>query len=139
MISPAGIDLHLMIGDETAMPAIARRLEELPAHARALVIIDAEEASRAYPLPANANTEVVWVPRDSTQTTAPAGRAIAALKELPLPARGCFAWAALETHAARALRRYLVDERSFDKRWIKAAGYWQRDSQAVHEVIADEE
>jgi NADPH-dependent ferric siderophore reductase len=30
IISRTGIDLHVLIGDETGLPAISRRLEELP-------------------------------------------------------------------------------------------------------------
>src|SRR3546814_10448720 len=36
---PTAFDWHLLIGDETAIPAIARRLEELPAASKAIVII----------------------------------------------------------------------------------------------------
>jgi NADPH-dependent ferric siderophore reductase len=41
--------------------------------------------------------------------------------------------------AVRAVRRHLVDERQFDKHWVKAAAYWQRDAAGVHEVIRDED
>src|SRR5262249_1233179 len=38
IISPTAFDWHLLIGDETALPAIARRLAELPTGARAVVL-----------------------------------------------------------------------------------------------------
>jgi NADPH-dependent ferric siderophore reductase len=44
-------------------------------------------------------------------------------------------WTALESQSARAVRRYLVEERHFDKHWVKAAGYWRRDAVGVHEVF----
>lgn len=34
-VVPTGFDWHLLIGDDTALPAVARRLEELPPRARA--------------------------------------------------------------------------------------------------------
>jgi NADPH-dependent ferric siderophore reductase len=42
-------------------------------------------------------------------------------------------------HAARAMRRYLVSERGFDRHWVKVAAYWQRDCVGVHAVIGDED
>jgi NADPH-dependent ferric siderophore reductase len=50
---------------------------------------------------------------------------------------GCFAWAATETQAVRAIRRYLIEGRGFDKRWVKAAGYWQRGAVGEHVVVDD--
>ena len=44
-VIPTGFDWHLLAGDDTALPAIARRLEELPAGARADVILEAPEPS----------------------------------------------------------------------------------------------
>ena len=50
IISSEGIDSHLLIGDETALPAIGRRLEELPPGSRALVVIEtADGAAGAIP------------------------------------------------------------------------------------------
>jgi len=40
MIVPDIFDSYLLIGDETALPAIARRLEELPAGRTVLAVIE---------------------------------------------------------------------------------------------------
>ena len=37
LIVPLDYDWHLLVGDETAFPAVARRLEQLPAGAKAIV------------------------------------------------------------------------------------------------------
>lgn len=138
VVSTAGIDEHVLIGDETALPAIARRLEELDAGAAARVFIEVDDADawRDFPLPAG--HEVVWVSRDRPPSD-PARRLVEALRvETFAPARRFF-WVAMETQAARAVRRHLHDERGVDKTWIKAAGYWQRAKAGAHEHIADEE
>jgi NADPH-dependent ferric siderophore reductase len=135
IISVEGIDSHLLIGDETALPAIGRRLEELPASSRALVVIEAARGC-TYPLASRADLQIVWVPRDR-QFEKPGEQLIATLRTLQIPQGRCFAWAATETHSARAIRRYLTHERGFEKHWVKAAGYWQRGAQATHEVIQD--
>jgi NADPH-dependent ferric siderophore reductase len=135
IIALEGIDSHLLIGDETALPAIGRRLEELSPGIRALVVIEAE-CGCAYPLSSRADLQIVWVARDA-RYAAPGEQLIATLRTLAFPQGRCFAWAAAETHAARAIRRYLTDERGFAKPWVKAAGYWQRGATAAHEVIQD--
>jgi NADPH-dependent ferric siderophore reductase len=135
IISTDGIGLHLLIGDETALPAIARRLEELPAKTNALVVAEVEPGFD-LPLSSRANLQVVLVPR--TDPNALTGEfLLGALDDLPIMQQGCFAWAATETHAVRAIRRYLVEGRGFDKRWVKAAGYWQRGAVGAHVVVDD--
>jgi NADPH-dependent ferric siderophore reductase len=132
-----GIDTHLLIGDETALPAIGRRLEELPASARAICVVETSDGQAGYPLISQAATDIHWVRRD-VNAVAPAADLIEALGKLQLPAQRCFAWAALEMQGARAIRRYLIEERGFDKHWVKAAAYWQRDHEGIHAVISDE-
>ena len=136
IISTEGIDSHLLIGDETALPAIGRRLEELPPGSRALVVIETADGAAGYPLQSRAQTQFEWIAR-SSRPDSPAQGLIAKLGTLTFPAGRCFAWAALESQAARAVRRYLVAERHFDKHWVKAAGYWQHDAVGTHEVFSD--
>ena len=135
VISLDGIDSHLLIGDETALPAIGRRLEELPAATNALVVVEVEQGFN-LPLSSRAKLDVIWVPRTLADGN-PGETLISALWALPLIAERCFAWAATETQAVRAIRRYLTEERGFDKRWVKAAGYWQRGAVGEHVVIDD--
>ncbi len=135
MLSPEGIDLHLFVGDETALPAIARRLEELPASARALVVAEVDDRDGWPDLPAGAQREVVWVARG--QSAAPAAALIERLRAVQLPAQRCYVWVALESQAARAVRRYFTTERGIPKEWIKASAYWQRGDIGKHERIED--
>src|ERR1700734_1739633 len=39
-VIPSAYDWHLLAGDETALPAISRRLAELPAGARTVVVVE---------------------------------------------------------------------------------------------------
>ncbi|HAD83369.1 MAG TPA: NADPH-dependent ferric siderophore reductase, partial [Brevundimonas sp.] len=68
---PTSFAEHLLVGDEAAIPAIARRLEELPATARAIACIEVNDASGELDLPSPANVEIVWVHRNG----GPRGRA----------------------------------------------------------------
>jgi NADPH-dependent ferric siderophore reductase len=138
ILSLEGIDSHVLVGDETALPAIARRLEELPANTRALVLIESDGGSTGYPLQTKAVLETVSVVREA-HNEVPGKEIIDTLRKLKFPTGQCFTWVATESRAARAIRRYLTDERGFDKHWIKAAGYWQRGVTGKHEVISDGE
>src|SRR3546814_3167254 len=50
MLIPDSFNTHLLIGDETALPAIARRVDDLPLSCRALVMRSAEHKSELQSL-----------------------------------------------------------------------------------------
>jgi len=122
----ADFDTYVMVGDETALPAIGRWLEELPAHSRAIAIIEIEDANERQALTSRATVELHWIERSGTREGN--GDALErALRELPSPPGDSYYWIAAESRRARALRNHLIDERGIDKDWVKATGYWKRD------------
>ncbi|MBO1075579.1 siderophore-interacting protein [Roseomonas marmotae] len=138
-------DWYLLVGDETALPAIARRLRELPAGARAIVLAEvadaAEEqpfpsAAEEQPFPSAADVSVTWLHRDGAAPGTP-DALLAALEALRLPAGEGHAWVATESAVARALRALLLERHGLDKAQVKAAGYWKRGSMGAHERIED--
>lgn len=132
MVVPTGFRLHVLIGDETAIPAIARRLEELPSGVGARVVAEVEGPGHELNLPSDAEIELTWVHRNGR----PAGQALLeAVRSADLTGGGdVYAWAACESSIAKLLRTHLVDERRFDPKRVKAAGYWKRGAAAIHEV-----
>jgi NADPH-dependent ferric siderophore reductase len=131
-VVPTGFDWHVLIGDETALPAIARRLEELPAAAQALVLIEVPAESNEIPLATRAQASVRWLHRNGT---AP-GHSILLLdaaRELRLPPGEGYVWVAAESAVAKALREIMVGRHGIDKSRIRAASYWKRGAAAVHE------
>ncbi len=139
IIALENIDAHVFIGDETALPAIGRRLEELPAAARALVVFEIEAGS-LWPSPASAAAlDVIQVERKAGANVPPAQEVIERLRTLDFPSARSFVWVALESQAARTVRRYLREERGIDKDWIKAAAYWKRGMPGAHDRIGDDE
>ena len=129
IISTEGIDTHVLIGDETAIPAIARRLEELPAGARSLLVVELDAESATPDFLSRASLQIVRVPRDGI---------IDALRALAFPKGNSFFWVACESNCARAIRRYLREERQVGLAWIKAAGYWKRGAAGTHDKLAEE-
>lgn len=124
-------DWYLLVGDDTALPAIARRLEELPARVSAIVVVEVDDRFEQQPLPSDASTLVRWIHRhgagEDTLENAVAG--------LVFPRGSVFAWIAGEASMARRIRQHVVDQRGIDKAWVKAAAYWKIGSTGKHEII----
>lgn len=79
-------DGRLPVGDETALPAIARQLEEMTPVVSAFVLVEVADALEERHLPTAANARIVWLHRDG----APAGMSSLlerALEALDLPSR----------------------------------------------------
>ncbi|MED5622087.1 siderophore-interacting protein [Ideonella sp. BN130291] len=119
-------DWHLLAGDDTALPAIARRLEELPAGAHAIVLLQVDPLDRRA-LVSRANVELQWV--DDAEGL------IAAARRLTLPPGEGYAWCAGEAGTMAQLRRVLVDEKGLDRHAVRASAYWKRGAIAHHEDL----
>lgn len=133
-VVPTGFDWHLLIGDETALPAIGRRLEELGGGTHAVVVLEVADANAEIALPSAADVDVHWLHRGD----APEGSLLEpALRKLALPRGEGYVWAAGESVAMRAVRQYLVTECGIDKTRIRASSYWKRGAAAVHETLDD--
>jgi NADPH-dependent ferric siderophore reductase len=129
-------DWYLLVGDETALPAIGRRLEELRAGARAIVIAAVTDAAEEQAFASRAALDIRWLhrPLAAANDTAPW---LAALAALTLPEGDGYVWIAGETDVAKALRRVLVEDRGVPRAWIKSAGYWRAGSDGFHESHGD--
>ena len=129
-------DWYLLIGDETALPAIGRRVEGLRpgVPVTTLVVVERGEDRQAFGTAA-AWTDL-WLTRRSQELddTALLRQALDAFE---LPAGDGYVWIAAEAQVARALRSYMIETRGHPRAWIKAAGYWSRGEDGVHETFND--
>ncbi|MBD8908562.1 siderophore-interacting protein [Methylorubrum zatmanii] len=136
ILVPVDFDWHLLVADETGLPALARRLEELPADSRAVALIEVDGAADELVLDAPEGAQIVWVHRVRGTEARDAG-IVAALREIAFPEGDYFAWIATESGLAKQLRGVLVDERGADRRWVRAHGYWRSGTAAVHDDFDD--
>ena len=127
LIVPLDYDWHLLAGDETAFPAVARRLEQLPAGARALVLLKADDAADRRVFASAADLDLTWVSSDE--------ELLAAVRALALPEGDGYAWCAGEAACMAALRRELVDVKGHPREAIRAAAYWKRGALGHHENL----
>lgn len=120
-----GADWLLVAGDDTAIPAIARLLEELPDDTRAQIFLEVAEHSHQLALRSLPNVEVKWLVRDGAEAGTTALLRDAVRNSARWDGRP-FAWFAGEHTAVRDLRRHLVEERGVPKEDIEFVGYWRR-------------
>ncbi len=133
-IIPTDFDWHLLIGDETGLPAISRRLAELPAGARALVVAEVDGPADEIAFATKADATVAWAHRNGA--AAGASDVLAQkLKTLKFPAGDYYAWVASESLIAKALRAQLIADHGANPKWMRAAGYWRRGAAAIHDVF----
>lgn len=130
-IVPTAFDWHLLVGDETALPAIARRLEELPAGKQTIVIVEVEDAASEIKFETKADLKLVWLHRATSKGLA------SALSELQKPAGEGYAWAAGEASSIGAFRQQLVQCWGMDKSRIRASSYWKGGAAGHHETLGD--
>ncbi|QQR39323.1 siderophore-interacting protein [Devosia rhizoryzae] len=124
MVVPMTFDWYLLAGDETALPAIGRRIEELGAGAKILAFIEVENAAEEQRFQTAADLSLTYLHRKR----APAGTTTLiqdAIAAATFPAGIAYAYIAGEVAMSRAVRADL-EARGFNPEYIKAAGYWNR-------------
>lgn len=126
MVIPMDYDWHLLVGDDSAWPAIARRLEELPAAARADVLLLMPDVP-ALPGHVTASPRCFATPEALTQ----------ALRDLALPAGEGFVWCAGEARLMATLRDVLLHEKGHPRAAMKVAAYWKQGAENYHARLDD--
>lgn len=138
-VVPDDFDWYLLIGDETALPSIGRRTEELRAGVPVItaVVVDGPDSQQVFA--AQSAWQGLWAHRGAAQSGGKedAARLVAALGGVDLPSGEGFVFIAGETEMARALKAYVVDTLGHPREWVKAAGYWTRGVADSHGGIED--
>ena len=132
MIIPKVYDWHFLIGDESAYPAIARRLEELPSDVQVTVFLAVKDEATQLPLNTQAKLQIHWLYHHGK---AAGDDFVNALATTDFPQGEGYVWAGGESSDMKRVYQHVVTERGFNKKRIKAASYWKRGSSAVHEVL----
>jgi NADPH-dependent ferric siderophore reductase len=127
MIIPSDYAWHLLVGDGSALPAVERRLAELPAAARVLVLLQVADPADRRTLASAAQVELQWLDDDAAL--------LDALAALPLPAGEGFVWCAGEAATMARARELLLQAKGHPKEAMKVAAYWKRGAADFHETL----
>lgn len=132
MMGPGGSTIkpaprYVFAADETGLPAIARMLDELPEGVAATALLEVADSGEIQNLPVRENVEVRWFSRDGRPggTTALLADAVASLDETAMDAE-TFVWVGCEHAAARAIRKFLKQDRQHPRDRHLVAAYWRR-------------
>jgi NADPH-dependent ferric siderophore reductase len=142
--APGDAERLLLAGDETAVPAIARILADLPADARGDAFLEVPHDDDVHELPAPDGVTVRWLPRSGSPVGTRlvpdvvghlGGRADERREEPDSevdpwetperPGAGLYAWIAGESGVVTALRRHLVRDLGVDRGQVAFMGYWR--------------
>ncbi len=127
MIVPTDYDWHLLAGDASALPAVHRRLEELPAGTRAIVLLQVPDAGDRRALASAARLELQWVATPQEWE--------AALRALALPPQPGYAWCAGEAGAMARARQILLVDKAHPREDARIAAYWKPGATGHHEEL----
>jgi NADPH-dependent ferric siderophore reductase len=123
MIVPLDYDWQLLAGDATALPAIRRRLEELPAGARVMVIV---AGSGAQDFATQAALELRQV--------AGSAALVETIRALDLPPGDGFVWCGGEATMAKTVR-HILQEKDFPREASRVSAYWKQGASDHHENL----
>lgn len=124
------VGLHLLVGDESALPAIAASLEALRPTARAIVRIVVDGPRHEVALASPARMDLRWLHR--TGDTAEDERLLVdtvadlTLPDPTLPGSRVQAFVHGEAAEVRAIRRHLLVERGMPRADLSCSPYWRR-------------
>ncbi|WP_026252947.1 siderophore-interacting protein [Streptomyces sp. PsTaAH-124] len=113
-------DWHLLAGDESALPAIARSLEAMPPGVTAHAFVEVSGPEEEQKI--DSDVEVVWLHRGER----PVGEALAeAVRALDFPAGRVQAFVHGEAAFVKDLRRLLRVEYGIPREDLSISGYWR--------------
>lgn len=139
----------VLVGDETAVPAICGIVERLPPHVTGRVLLEVPTAADALSLAAPVGVDVTWLARDGrphgqvleqavrgwagtalSQPAAPVGEVVEVAPDDVLweeadAAAARYVWVAGEAGLVATIRRHLVKERGLDRHSASFMGYWR--------------
>ncbi len=120
---PADVEWQLLVADMTALPALGRIVEQLPAGHRAYVIAEVISEADRQPLESTADVSVQWLV-GSGHGLGPCALA-QAVTRFQWPAGPGYVWFAGEAAESRAVRKQLRSTLGWTAERYEVLGYWR--------------
>ncbi|MGW0366753.1 siderophore-interacting protein [Streptomyces sp. NPDC002990] len=113
---------HLLVGDESALPAIAAAMERMPAGAQVHAFVEVEGPQDEQKFATPDGVVPVWLHRGAR----PVGEALVeAVTALEFPSGDVHAFVHGEAGFVKDLRRHLRLERGIPRERLSISGYWR--------------
>lgn len=133
---PHGVDWHLVAGDETALPAIARWVDEAPPGTRAQIFVELTDQAHRQELALQEGMEVTWLGPVTERPSPLLADAVMGAEFWP---GEVYAFVAGEALGIKPLRRHLRRERGLPPERVEVVGYWRHQPAQQPVVALDEE
>ncbi len=125
--APSGsADWHLLVGDESALPAIAAALEAMPDGVPVLAVVEVASADEEQTLTSPGALDLRWVHRDEHPDRAPGEALVEAVEALTFLPGTPQVFLHGDAGFVRTLRRHVRLERQVPVTSLSASGYWRR-------------
>ncbi|WP_079404450.1 siderophore-interacting protein [Streptomyces sp. 3211] len=113
---------HLLVGDESALPAIAAAMERMPAGARVHALVEIDGPDDELKVATPDGVVPIWLHRGDR----PVGEALVeAVTSLEFPSADVHAFVHGEAGFVKDLRRHLRLERGIPRERLSISGYWR--------------
>jgi NADPH-dependent ferric siderophore reductase len=124
-LPPAHARWQLLVGEESAVPAILGILEKAHPDLKAEVFLEIpSSADIRHDIIVPGGARVHWVAREDN-TLVPGATVLGVVKEVELPVGPFYTWVAGESALPTGLRRHLVNDLGVPKSDISFIGYWK--------------
>lgn len=114
---------HVLLGDDSALPAIGAALEAMLPSATGVALVEVAGPADEQPLVHPTGVELRWLHRDAAGAE-PGTLLLAATRELPRASRPVSVFAHGERAAVKAIRRVLQDDWGLEKADLSLSAYW---------------
>lgn len=119
-------DWHLLVGDESALPAIAASLESMGDDASVFVRLVCDGPEHEIDVAGPSGMDLAWLRRSGDRETDTA-LMVDAVRAIDFPAGRVQAFVHGEADEIRALRRHLLGERGLSRADMSCSPYWRHD------------
>jgi NADPH-dependent ferric siderophore reductase len=123
---PADTTWQLLLADMTALPALGRIVEGLPAGQRAIIVAEVASEADRQPLAGPAELSSHWLQGGNGHGPS---RLLETLRGLELPQGPGYLWFAGEAAESRAVRKYVRRELGWPAGRFTIIGYWRLDQE----------
>jgi NADPH-dependent ferric siderophore reductase len=115
---------RVLLGDDSAVPAIAAALAAMPAGATGVALVEVDGPADELPLAHPAGVELRWIHRLRVPETVPGALLVEAARALARPDGEVEVFAHGERGAMKELRALLQDGWGIDRRALSLSAYW---------------
>lgn len=112
----------VLVGDESAAPAIAAAIENLPAGATAAAYVEVADENSHFEMPTGDGVELTWVHRDGATHGHQLSEAVR-VAGIPEQRTSWFVHGVAEM--LKEVRRFLFFDNEVDKKDVSISGYWR--------------